>query len=611
MIDPSIALQYHPVEIQNPLQIYAQIQSLKHLAQQQQLGEQQLAEAKLALQMNQRKLASETALGNYLSSAGAAPAAPPVGQPVKVGNYEEAPTAPAYTPPANAFGLGTLLKVPNVMPADAFALRKSVQEDAKTTSEIDKNTAEAETHTLENRLKTNTAVQAKVLPVLEITDPTAQAAAWKQASDELVADGTITKEYAALHPYPGSPEAAKRYAVGLNAAQASLIDQQKQRAAASAAAAAASKQTLLDAQRKNASTVLASVGPALYPTVLAQLTKDNPDAVKGFPETWDRDTLLALGSTPAEQVTAAQTKERDKQTAHHQTVEENQGQQRVNIEAHNSAREDGKVQLEQGALKRLAHDLAQGRLTDIRQLVSLRGDQRLIVDDLARQENPKYNPDDVKRQLDMEDWAVNGKGADNLQSFGTFLQHAGSASDAVNKIRLTGSPYINKPLNWWRSHMTGDPNFTTLMGSIEPVRKEAENFLLNGHAQQAADKKAAEVVLDDNSTPAQFQAAFKVLGHTALARATEINYRYKKVRNQDLQNPFSPEAIAGAQKIGITGLPGTGAPAPASPTAPAAAPPKPAAAPAGSVSVTDPNGSVHVFANKAAADAFKKMAGIQ
>jgi hypothetical protein len=41
------------------------------------------------------------------------------------------------------------------------------------------------------------------------------------------------------------------------------------------------------------------------------------------------------------------------------------------------------------------------------------------------------------------------------------------------------------------------------------------------------------------------------MGKTAKDRYIEENHLYKRVRNKDIDNPFSDEAIAGARKIGI------------------------------------------------------------
>jgi hypothetical protein len=189
----------------------------------------------------------------------------------------------------------------------------------------------------------------------------------------------------------------------------------------------------------------------------------------------------------------------------------------------------------------------------------MRGDQRLLIFNRAKQLNPQFSTAEVDRKIKMEDSFTNGKDGQNLQSFGTFLEHAGEASDVVNNYRNTGSPLINKPLNWIRSHVAGDPGFQQFTASLEPVRKEFEGFLLGGHALYGDDRKAAETILSDNSSPAQIQAALKQMGHTVKARYNETNFRYKRLMGHDLEGAISPEAAAGAQKIGVN-LAGVSAP---------------------------------------------------
>ena len=46
-------------------------------------------------------------------------------------------------------------------------------------------------------------------------------------------------------------------------------------------------------------------------------------------------------------------------------------------------------------------------------------------------------------------------------------------------------------------------------------------------------------------------AAVKEMGHVAQARANEANFRFKKVIGVDIENMYSPEAIRGAQRIGL------------------------------------------------------------
>jgi hypothetical protein len=142
--------------------------------------------------------------------------------------------------------------------------------------------------------------------------------------------------------------------------------------------------------------------------------------------------------------------------------------------------------------------------------------------------------------------------------------------------------------------MAGSPEFQTFITTLEPVRKEFESFLLGGRALYGEDRKAANVILSDNSAPSQIQAALKQMGHTATARYTETNYRYKKLMGHDIPEPFSPEAIQGAHSIGVDlkSLAGGGGKTPS---------PKP-----NSVVVEG-----HEFPNQAAADAFSKELAAQ
>lgn len=211
----------------------------------------------------------------------------------------------------------------------------------------------------------------------------------------------------------------------------------------------------------------------------------------------------------------------------------------------------GQQQDTQAAMHRVAEGLANGDLTSLKQITSLRGNQRLLIYDEAKQINPKFNPNDVERKLKTLDEFQNGKDAQQLQSFGTFLEHAGNAVDALGHVSQSAVPALNKSLNWWRTNMSGDPAYQQFTTALEPVRKEFEGFLLGGRALYGDDRKQAEVILNDDSSPAGIRAALQQMGGTANDRFNEMNYRFKRSVGKDIENPFSPEALEGAQKIGV------------------------------------------------------------
>ena len=225
--------------------------------------------------------------------------------------------------------------------------------------------------------------------------------------------------------------------------------------------------------------------------------------------------------------------------------------QRRKVDIAKAGRQTTEKSQEDKAIEETAQSLAKNDLTRIQDVTSMRSENRLRVYARAKEINPNFSTFGIQQQINMETLYTTGKMGDNLQAFGTFLEHAGEASDVINNIRLSGTPAINKPLNWWRKNMEGDPDYQALLTALEPVRKEYESFLLGNHAMYEDDRKAIQTILSDNASPAQYQGALKQMGKTAKARYTEANQRYKRVRHKDLDDPFSDEAREGARKIGV------------------------------------------------------------
>ena len=219
--------------------------------------------------------------------------------------------------------------------------------------------------------------------------------------------------------------------------------------------------------------------------------------------------------------------------------------------AQKSKAEAANLGLTSNARDMLAQDLANGQLTRLKDVASMRGGDRLLIYARAKQLNPNFNPSEVDRKVKMEDDIVNGEQGKQIQSFGTFLEHAGTASDLVDNFRNTNVKLVNTAINKIRSNF-GDTQYTQITAALEPVKKEVESFLLGGHALYADDRKAADTILNVNSSPAQIQEALKQLGHTAGARFNEINYRYKRLIGHDIEEPFSPEAQQAAGKLGVS-----------------------------------------------------------
>ena len=221
-----------------------------------------------------------------------------------------------------------------------------------------------------------------------------------------------------------------------------------------------------------------------------------------------------------------------------------------------------KRSLEEKVIEQIAKDIAPmdiDSLSKLKDITSMRSDQRSLIYARAKELNPEFNTAEVDRKVKMLDNFTNGKDAQNIQSFGTFFEHAGNASHIVNDLRNGVTPkVVNVALNKLESEGWGT-TAVQLSAALEPVRKEFEGFLLGGRALYADDRKAAETILSDSSTPAQIQAALKVMAHTAGARYNEMNNRFKNTMKVDLSESVGglpDEAYNGAEAVGITELGG-------------------------------------------------------
>lgn len=145
---------------------------------------------------------------------------------------------------------------------------------------------------------------------------------------------------------------------------------------------------------------------------------------------------------------------------------------------------------------------------------------------------------------------ADGKEADQIGSFNTFLGHAENLSNSVNGLRNTGSPLLNMPYNKLRN-MSGDPAVKAILPQIEAVRTEYQNFLNNNHALHEDDIKEGHQMLDENASPAQMQAAMKSFGHVALTRVGALNDRYYRTMREDVPDLLSDSSVRALQHFGM------------------------------------------------------------
>lgn len=176
------------------------------------------------------------------------------------------------------------------------------------------------------------------------------------------------------------------------------------------------------------------------------------------------------------------------------------------------------------------------------------GQKKKLVASLMR---AGIDPASLDRKVAMAKDLTTGKLGDQLMSWDIFTRHAGEVSDAVQDIRLSSVPMANKPLNWWRKNLTGDPRLARLETALEPVKQELATNLASGRAPFGRDKETMDILLDDKSTPAQLQGALKQMLRTVKDRASGINFRAKTTLGKNYKLPIDPDVIDIAGKLGV------------------------------------------------------------
>jgi len=215
--------------------------------------------------------------------------------------------------------------------------------------------------------------------------------------------------------------------------------------------------------------------------------------------------------------------------------------------------------MENNDLESAAKNILSGNLAQVRDLVSFRGDQKtrlynMVADEAKAQgKDPKdYSPAKLEAKTKVLNDFSDGKAADSIVSFNTFLGHANDALSATGAMRgQTGSPLINKPMNWIRKNAANDTNFQAFQTALVPVRKEYMSFLNNNRAEHEGDIKIMDTVLSDDSSPAQIESALKKLGESGDIRLSELGRKYSNTMGEEYPSLLAPESKQALQRMGV------------------------------------------------------------
>jgi len=219
------------------------------------------------------------------------------------------------------------------------------------------------------------------------------------------------------------------------------------------------------------------------------------------------------------------------------------------------ARIDAQKKADTDDLKLVAAELVKpDNLTSLKDVASMRGDQRLRLFAEAKKLDPNFDQGQVMNKVRFVGQFTNpnGKTMQNIASFNTFIEHAADLQDINQEHRgtQTGTKVLNTPLNKLENAF-GSATYTRYVAALEPVQTEYTNALKAGFAPQASDIEAGKVILSPSSTPAQIEAAVKQMSHTVVRRADSVNQEFRAIMGRDYPDLITPDARTAANKLGL------------------------------------------------------------
>lgn len=195
----------------------------------------------------------------------------------------------------------------------------------------------------------------------------------------------------------------------------------------------------------------------------------------------------------------------------------------------------------------LARGMVDGSV-DIAKVASIRSGRREALVKQAMKLDPTFSMSTYPQRLRIQEKFSSGKAADQIASLNTFAGHIADASDLVDSLRNSNSPWLNAPLNKAAVGL-GNDKIGPFQAALEASKDEYLNFLKAGHAPQQQELQLADKLLNANLSPAQLQSVFKQMTNTILIRAGSLNSEYARTMHKDYPM-LSQESVQALSKLG-------------------------------------------------------------
>ncbi len=191
-------------------------------------------------------------------------------------------------------------------------------------------------------------------------------------------------------------------------------------------------------------------------------------------------------------------------------------------------------------------------LTSIKNISSLRGDQRMKLFNKIKELDPTFNAGNIDRQIKFLDSYEDPKGraATNRGSMNNILQHAADLNDVNDDYKRTDFRFVNIPIAALsRQGGTAWQKFET---PLAVLKDEIGLYFAGGYAPSGEQLKMWNRIVNDTATPAQVVQFSKDLAHAGLRRADTHNEQFKTVMGYDDPNLITPQAVEAAKKLGMS-----------------------------------------------------------
>ena len=170
-----------------------------------------------------------------------------------------------------------------------------------------------------------------------------------------------------------------------------------------------------------------------------------------------------------------------------------------------------------------------------------------LTDNQWSEQTYKVKQDAYKDATSLKPDSLGGQAS----SLNRFIGHAAEVRRINNNIWNAGGTKLFKTA-WNKLSTEGYGTQAVALGNaIEVVNAEYLNLINGGHVPSTPEKEAHKVLMSEDSTVGQINAAIDVMAHMASVRADGMNENYKTRTGNDFPNLINEHRVDDAKAIGM------------------------------------------------------------